>query len=137
MDIKNIIFENYKCFRHAEISNLQPINIIIGKNNIGKSSILDILEMIYSKRSTRQTNIIADKELSEMDIRRVFREDMYGGLPGSNHFEFGKVFIGKNFKINIKNDGKYTSNEFYEQYNDIYKEQYKTYWKRLGTEIYY
>lgn len=137
MDIKNIIFENYKCFRHAEISNLQPINIIIGKNNIGKSSILDILEMIYSKRSTRQTNIIADKELSEMDIRRAFREDMYGGLPGSNHFEFGKVFIGKNFKINIKNDGKYTSNEFYEQYNDIYKEQYKTYWKRLGTEIYY
>lgn len=72
-----------------------------------------------------------------MDIRRAFREDMYGGLPGSNHFEFGKVFIGKNFKINIKNDGKYTSNEFYEQYNDIYKEQYKTYWKRLGTEIYY
>lgn len=137
MDIKNIIFENYKCFRHTEISNLQPINIIIGKNNIGKSSILDILEMIYSKRSTRQTNIIADKELSEMDIRRAFREDMYGGLPGSNHFEFGKVFIGKNFKINIKNDGKYPSNEFYEQYNDIYKEQYKTYWKRLGTEIYY
>ena len=137
MDIKNIIFENYKCFRHAEISNLQPINIIIGKNNIGKSSILDILEMIYSKRPSRQTNIIADKELSEMDIRRAFREDMYGGLPGSNHFEFGKVFIGKNFKINIKNDGKYPSNEFYEQYNDIYKEQYKTYWKRLGTEIYY
>lgn len=137
MDIKNIVFENYKCFKHAEISNLQPINIIIGKNNIGKSSILDILEMIYSKRSTRQTNIIADKELSEMDIRRAFREDMYGGLPGSNHFEFGKVFIGKNFKINIKNDGKYPSNEFYEQYNDIYKEQYKTYWKRLGTEIYY
>lgn len=137
MDIKEIIFENYKCFKHAEIYNLQPINIIIGKNNIGKSSILDILEMIYSKRPSKQTTIIAEKELSEMDIRRTFREDMYGGLPGKNHFEFGKPFIGKNFKIKIKNDGKYSSNESYECYDEIYSEQYKTYWKRLGTEIYY
>lgn len=137
MDIKNIVFENYKCFKHAEIDNLQPINIIIGKNNIGKSSILDILEMIYSKRPTRQTTIIADKELSETDIRRTFREDTYGALPGRNHFEFGKNYIGKNFKINIKNDGKYPSNESYEHYDEIYQEQYKTYWKRLGSEIYY
>ncbi len=137
MDIKKIIFENYKCFKHAEICNLQPINIIIGKNNIGKSSILDILEMIYSKRPSNQTSIIAEKELSEMDIRRTFREDMYGGLPGRNHFEFGKAFIGKNFKIKIKNDGKYPSNESYEYYDEIYSEEYKTYWKRLGAEIYY
>ncbi len=138
MDIKNIVFENYKCFKHAEISNLQPINIIIGKNNIGKSSILDILEMIYSKRPTRQTNIIVDKELSEMDIRRVFRQDMRGGgIPTINHYEFGKKFIGKTFKIKIKNDGKLSSNEFYEHFDEIFSEQYRNYWKRLGAEIYY
>lgn len=138
MDIKNIVFENYKCFKHAEISNLQPINIIIGKNNIGKSSILDILEMIYSKRPTYQTTIIADKELSEMDIRRTFKEDTYGGgIPGNNHYEFGKKFIGKNFKIKIKNDSRNASNESYDFFDDIYSEQHKTYWRRLGTEIYY
>lgn len=138
MDIKNIVFENYKCFKHAEISNLQPINIIIGKNNIGKSSILDILEMIYYKRPTYQTTIIADKELSEMDIRRTFKEDTYGGgIPGNNHYEFGKKFIGKNFKIKIKNDSRNASNESYDFFDDIYSEQHKTYWRRLGTEIYY
>lgn len=137
MDIKNIVFENYKCFKHAEISNLQPINIIIGKNNIGKSSILDILEMIYSKRPTRKTTIIADKKLSETDIRRVFSETTHGGLPGSNHYEFGKNFIGKYFKITIKNDSINTSNESYNSFDDIYSEQYKTYWRRLGTAIYY
>ena len=138
MDIKNIIFEDYKCFKHAEISNLQPINIIIGKNNIGKSSILDILEMIYSKRPTQHTFIIAEKILSEIDIRKVFHEDTYGGeIPGRNHYEFGKNYIGKTFKIQIKNDGKTTSNESYNSFDDIYSDQYKSYWKQLGTKIYY
>lgn len=138
MDIKKITFENYKCFKHAEISNIQPINIIIGKNNIGKSSILDILEMIYSKRASHQTTIIADKTLSETDIRRVFPENVYGGLiPGSNHYDFGKKFIGKDFKIKIRNDGINPTNESNDSYNQIFLEQYKTYWKRLGKDIYY
>ena len=43
MDIKCIKFEDYKCFKSGCINNIKPINVIIGKNNIGKSSILDIL----------------------------------------------------------------------------------------------
>ena len=45
--ITRIEFENYKCFdKKVELKDIKPINVIIGRNNIGKSSILDIIEMM-------------------------------------------------------------------------------------------
>ena len=67
MDIKCIKFEDYKCFKSGCINNIKPINVIIGKNNIGKSSILDIFEMLYSKRKFGNTKIILEKELTDED----------------------------------------------------------------------
>ena len=47
LDLNKIIFEGYKCFKNETIiQNIKPINIVIGKNNIGKSSLLDIIEII-------------------------------------------------------------------------------------------
>lgn len=137
MDIKSIKFENYKCFKNSEINNLQPINIIIGKNNIGKSSILDILEMVYDIRPTGNTKIIAEKTLTDFDIKKVFREDTYGALPGSNHYEFGKKFIGKDFKFEITCDGKYSSTGTCGIFDDVYSQEYAPYWIRLANNISY
>ena len=50
MDIKRIKVSDYKCFGGICIENIKPINIIIGKNNIGKSSVLDVIEAIYGTR---------------------------------------------------------------------------------------
>lgn len=97
-NIDNIIFEGYKCFRkRVELRNIKPINIIIGKNNIGKSSILDIIEMMYNpklKWQNYQTNIYAEKVLSKEAIRKAFPETTSGGGIG-NYYEFGKKYIGK------------------------------------------
>ena len=47
LDFNKIIFEQYKCFKTENvIENIKPINIVIGKNNIGKSSLLDIIEIM-------------------------------------------------------------------------------------------
>lgn len=78
MDIKCIKFEDYKCFKSGCINNIKPINVIIGKNNIGKSSILDIFEMLYSKRKFENTKIILEKELTDEDILRVFGKSTSG-----------------------------------------------------------
>ena len=137
MDIKSIKFENYKCFKNSEINNLQPINIIIGKNNIGKSSILDILEMVYDIRPTGNTKITAEKTLTDFDIKKVFREGTYGALPGSNHYEFGKKFIGKDFKFEITCDGKYSSTGTCGIFDDVYSQEYAPYWIRLANNISY
>ncbi len=82
MDIKCIKFQDYKCFKSGCTDNIKPINVIIGKNrknNIGKSSILDIFEMLYSKREFKNTKIILEKKLTEEDILKVFGKSTYGG----------------------------------------------------------
>ena len=143
-NIMKILFEKYKCFEsRVELDNIKPINIIIGKNNIGKSSILDIIEMMYSpkmKWSNSHTNIYVEKVLSEEVIRKTFHEREYGGVIGKNHYEFGKDFIGKIFRFKI--DGEKMSADSYslrtnlpedlEEIYYIYNSKYNEKWSLLA-----
>lgn len=141
MDIKGIKFQDYKCFKSGCIDNLKPINIIIGKNNIGKSSILDIFEMLYSKRELKNTKIVLEKELTEEDILKVFSKTTYGGgIPTPYHYDFGKKFIGKIFPYEIYLSGNTLSSRIcsdFSMYSNIYEEKYKSYWDRLAIAVKY
>lgn len=141
MDLKSIEFENYKCFKKAFISEIKAINVIIGKNNIGKSSILDVIEMIYSNFPIGKAKIILEKYLTEEDISRVFKSSVSGGvIPASNHYEFGQNFIGKAFPFEIYSRGNSISHRLYSKIYDSYKEyenQYKKYWEELATTLNY
>lgn len=141
MDIKCIKFQDYKCFKSGCIDNIKPINVIIGKNNIGKSSILDIFEMLYSKREFKNTKIILEKELTEEDILKVFGKSTYGGgIPTPYHYDFGKQFIGKIFPYEIYLSGNGISSRIcsdFSIYSKIYEEKYKSYWDRLAISVKY
>lgn len=41
--IKNVEIQNFRTFRHLKINNLGQINVFIGKNNLGKSSLLEAI----------------------------------------------------------------------------------------------
>ena len=125
MDINKINAENYKCFNKIEILNLRPINIIIGKNNIGKSSILDIIEMIYgTKTIDNNTKIYLTKVMDESLIRQVFRSDTSGGEISGNHFVFGKKYIGAPITFSRKNkDINDIPDDFKKYNNDLPPEQ--------------
>lgn len=49
MKIKGLTIENVKCFgdNYNYLEELSNINIIIGKNNSGKSTILQLLDLIF------------------------------------------------------------------------------------------
>ncbi len=52
--IKNIRFKGYKVFsnkQYVEVENISPVNVIIGKNNSGKTSLLDIMETVFDSKS--------------------------------------------------------------------------------------
>lgn len=47
MNFLDITAKRYKLFDEVSISGLSRVNVIIGKNNSGKSSLLDIIGAAY------------------------------------------------------------------------------------------
>jgi ABC-type transport system involved in cytochrome c biogenesis ATPase subunit len=47
--LKSLEIKNFRGFRHLQIEHLGRVNLIVGKNNIGKSSLLEALQL-YTQR---------------------------------------------------------------------------------------
>lgn len=46
--MNSIEISNFKNFRHLKIDNLGAVNLIVGKNNAGKSSLLEAISILAS-----------------------------------------------------------------------------------------
>ena len=76
MEKYGIKISNYKCFDNPiGFDEIKPINVIIGKNNIGKSSLIDMIEFHYDMdkycdecRKNSKLKLIINKELEESDF---------------------------------------------------------------------
>lgn len=84
-------FKGYKCFKDefAGFDKIMPINIIIGKNNSGKSSLIDLINFIvknYSVSSSLKEDVQfkIEKTVSEEELKKVF----------SPHTEYSGTKIG-------------------------------------------
>lgn len=136
MNIDRIRVENYKCFSDIEISNIRPINIIIGKNNIGKSSILDVIEMIYNEKNIpSSTKILLTKNMNEELIKVVFRSGTSGGGISMDHYDFGKKYIDKKITFVRKNQNKNDIPENFEVYNPHLPVKQISYWSSCASGI--
>ena len=101
--IKNIRFKGYKAFPkelYTEMSNISRINIIIGKNNSGKTSLLEIAEKVFDTETKLRVGfeieeIQFDIPFDNIMINRIFAS--FSGLGRwrkSNLSEYtnGKLF---------------------------------------------
>ncbi len=97
---------NFKCFGEEAqgFEEIKPITLIIGRNNSGKSSLLDLIEHVTKPEisipeelwhARQRPEIIGESVLTEAFIKPVFREERSrSGIPGRNHWEFGEKLIG-------------------------------------------
>ena len=121
MKITNkITVKNYKCFdsiKGGGFDTILPINLIIGKNNSGKSSLIDLIEFLINGgdtfkktgRDSKSPEVLIEHTLSEQDISKVFlRGTIGGGIPAGNHFDYGKQFIGKKYTYRFTEKDKKT-----------------------------
>ncbi len=46
--VENLTFRNFKCFEEINVSNIKRINLISGKNNIGKTSLMEGIHLAVS-----------------------------------------------------------------------------------------
>nr|WP_319267409.1 AAA family ATPase [uncultured Draconibacterium sp.] len=113
---EKITVKNYKCFdKEGEgFDRLFPINLIIGKNNSGKSSLIDLIQYIikpnedFSKKGRDNTTaeVLVEHKLTEIVISQVFDKTRGGGgIPLDNHFEYGKNFVNRNYTYKIEPNG--------------------------------
>ena len=61
--IENLKISNFKCFKELEVSNIGRVNLIGGKNNVGKTAFLEAVELFTSPRQPFELIFFASKIL--------------------------------------------------------------------------
>jgi putative ATP-dependent endonuclease of OLD family len=107
--------KNYKCFKEETgFDSIRRVNLIIGRNNAGKSSLLDLIEIVVTKkyeveRSTWRDNqrpqIIFEAVISGNVTSQVFRSNTSGGAIGGNHSTYGENYVGRILKWTKSGNG--------------------------------
>lgn len=100
--LKSLKIKNYKHIGDSYIGfdKLENLNILVGQNNIGKSTLLQSIEMLISEDITNR-ELSTDTMLefgfcpTETEIKNAFRENTSGGEIGINHFTFGAKYINE------------------------------------------
>lgn len=115
MNNTSIKVKNYKCFNEEPqgFDKILPINIIIGRNNSGKSSLIDLVNFMVTSNDLqknalqdRTPEIIVKTRIDENSISNVFRADYSGGPIRINHFEYGRKWIDRPITYAIQKKSK-------------------------------
>lgn len=97
---------NYKCFgpEPQGFQELYPINLVVGRNSAGKSSLLELIQYCCDGLANPPTEVFhrssppsltCSMTLTEREIRSVFPSNVSaGGVPARNHYEYGARWIG-------------------------------------------
>lgn len=102
----SIKFKDYRCFKDewAGFEEFKPINVIIGRNNTGKSHLLDLVKRL-TEQSPRESELTlqASGILDEASLKQKFPEGGHGGDLGQNHWlAHGKQFRDKRIKWEVR-----------------------------------
>lgn len=84
-------FEGHQCFKERQdLGSIKPINVIIGRNNSGKSSLLDVIKMLSTHKDPNRhmpmgVKIFISHEISDDESRALSSsmESVYGNVTFS------------------------------------------------------
>lgn len=102
--IKNVEFENFKCFKELKVKELKRVNLIGGKNNIGKTSFMEGLELFLSSKNSYNLAINLYKMITRRQ-RNIRRE---------RYFELDFIY-SNNSKVNLTIDSNKIEIEYLEE----------------------
>lgn len=118
-----VAFSDYKSIKsHTGLISIDMnsnISLVIGRNNSGKSSFIDVIEKALCPQMDISVGGLSYcVKLDEDHIARGFSKNISGGdIPG-NHYAYGKSFIGQN--IYIEYSGSRLSMSGYQNPNMVY-----------------
>ncbi len=45
--LEKLKIENFRCFKSFELNHLSRVNLVVGKNNSGKTTILEAIKLFF------------------------------------------------------------------------------------------
>ncbi|OYD92172.1 chromosome segregation protein SMC [Nostoc sp. 'Peltigera membranacea cyanobiont' 213] len=101
--LKTIKIDNFRSFQSFELQQLGRINLLVGKNNIGKTSILEAIQLLCSRNNleplrqtmTNRSEYFFDDERSERRLRLGQTQD----LDVRHLFSGHEIELGSKFSI--------------------------------------
>lgn len=105
---------------------IKRINLIVGRNNSGKSSLLDLVELavkgdsIVNERlwhAGKPPAVFMESLIESDDLDRSFPSNTSGGHLGGNHRQYGERFLGKTLRTRLLSGGKREFNAVYDSKN--------------------
>lgn len=147
-NIESISFCGYKSFPSTldvNMTEIGNVNVIIGKNNTGKSSVIDIVEFIldiskYSKYKNGVSSLDVGVKLDDNVISNVFQKGYARGGINGDHYEYGKKFVDQIFILRVSSE-KNSDREYYKYSpsDKLDKEEYpdklQAFWSNLASKL--
>ena len=98
--IKDLYIENFKCFNKIKIDDIKKINFLIGKNNSGKTTILETLMLILSES---RINVIENiKTISRFKENKTEIKTLFYNFDYNNNINFNyNKYDNTSYNINI------------------------------------
>lgn len=89
---KTVKIENFRSFRQFELNELGRINLLVGENNSGKTSLLEAIHLLSSRGHPQ-----AFRELMSSRGEYIIRENQAG-----HNYDIRHLFHGHNFDVGSK-----------------------------------
>jgi predicted ATP-dependent endonuclease of OLD family len=112
----SLLVQGYKCFKDKQgFEEIKLVNLIIGRNNSGKSALLDLIDIAakekvqFNKTSWRELNkppeLVFTLEIEEKHVKPVFRNKTSGGGIPMDHGAYGQLLIGRSITFKVTPNG--------------------------------
>lgn len=109
MIIDSLKFRGHGCFvsEWAGFDRIKPVNLIIGRNNSGKSQLLDLVAMMCTGiNGQNNCEFLCSGKLDQVALLQAFSVNhSEGDLPGNHWQEHGATFVGSSIKWERRKEG--------------------------------
>jgi putative ATP-dependent endonuclease of OLD family len=110
MDIQFLKFRGHPCFKNdwSGFERIQPVNVVIGRNNTGKSYLLDFIQALCAgKILASGWEVKWRVKFTEEALISHFQTGTSGGRLGGDHWlSHGMIFLGRDAEITFNSDSK-------------------------------
>lgn len=89
LKLKSLRVQNFRVFRDLQIDRLGRVNLIVGKNNVGKTTLLEAIDLyVNGGRSIVVGQLLRKRDLKKIDKVRGVDKSFYGVKISANRHLF-------------------------------------------------